>query len=968
MKKQYIIPIVLILIIGISIFLIFFFNKKEIDNKILVENSYITILNNSEYYFKAMCIKAGCSLTYKSNDENIFTVNESGEIIALDKGEAILSIESENVKKEVAINVTDIESMITGINIKEENINMQINEKHLLEIEHFPNRAVLENITWSSSDIDVLTVTDGYIEAKNEGQAIVTVTVNNTDIIDSINIKVGKGATEKVESVDFEQEVVTMGLNESYQLEPIIKPINAEDKKLTYIVEDENIIDINENGLITSKAKGKTNVNVISSNGAGTSIEVKVESSMTDLVLNTDEVIIAKGENYQLKSNYVSGIEWYSSNNKVVTVNSNGLLKGISNGEAIITVINKYGRINTTKVVVKGSGIPVSKIILDKTELSLKPGSNYKMTVSILPTNATNKDLIWETSDSRIATVSDDGTIVALRTGEAMITAYSGSKVQSSVKVNVSSTAISADSLEISPESIILLKGDTFNLKTKIIPSNVTNKDVIWETSDSSVVSIDEFGLIKAHKTGMVVITATSNGLTSKASVEVKSNVVEITSVSINEKDLTLKVGQKVELTANYLPQNATNKKFIWDSNNDVVSISNSGLVTALKAGTSTITVKSTNGKSDSIKITVDNTSSGGTTNPNDTSVSEVLLNLENINIHIGQTKQLKATVLPLNAINSSLTWISGNESVATISSSGLVTGINPGTTQISVITANGKVAKTSVTVTHPPIYDEGDKSLEIYSDKLIVTMTKNSNTGINVIRVWVADPYKQFHKIDSKNELGDTVSSLLSSAITQRNLTNSILIGGNAMFTKNGRRIGNFAITEGYTWLNDPGGPNGRDEASNSLFYAGIGSDGILRIYCTNPERGCNGKTTEEAEKPVFQNIIRDGVRNTIVLPYEHLFINNGKKTDTSWDTRTAIRHSLCQVNKNNFVITISTRGNTKAQHQAIQLNAGCFTGINLDGGGSANVFFKNRGTNLISPVRTTTRKRPDAIYFSEY
>ena len=146
----------------------------------------------------------------------------------------------------------------------------------------------------------------------------------------------------------------------------------------------------------------------------------------------------------------------------------------------------------------------------------------------------------------------------------------------------------------------------------------------------------------------------------------------------------------------------------------------------------------------------------------------------------------MKATVLPLNAINNEITWVSSNNGVVTVSSSGLLTGINPGTAQISVISENGKVAKTTVTVTYPPIYDSGVKEIELYSDKLIVTTTSNKN--VKIIRVWVADPYNQFHKVDTTNNGGTLVSDLLNSAIYDNNLVNSIMIGSNASLTSSNR------------------------------------------------------------------------------------------------------------------------------------------------------------------------------------
>ena len=83
-------------------------NKNGDDNSILIENSNITMLNNSNYSFKALCTKNDCNLKYISSDESIFTVNEEGDILSFGIGEATLIIESGDKKKEVSVYVTDI--------------------------------------------------------------------------------------------------------------------------------------------------------------------------------------------------------------------------------------------------------------------------------------------------------------------------------------------------------------------------------------------------------------------------------------------------------------------------------------------------------------------------------------------------------------------------------------------------------------------------------------------------------------------------------------------------------------------------------------------------------------------------------------------------------------------------------------------------------------------------------------------
>ena len=172
------------------------------------------ILNNSIYSFKALCTESNCTLNYESSNQDVFVVNEQGDIEAIGVGEAILTVKSDDIEKKVNVLVVERETMVTDINIIEDNLSLNVGDKYLLEIEIFPTKGTYNDLIWSSSDNDVINLNNGYIEAKNDGIAQVTVSLNDGSIIDKVNIEVGKGATEKVESISFEQEVITIGLNE----------------------------------------------------------------------------------------------------------------------------------------------------------------------------------------------------------------------------------------------------------------------------------------------------------------------------------------------------------------------------------------------------------------------------------------------------------------------------------------------------------------------------------------------------------------------------------------------------------------------------------------------------------------------------------------------------------------------------------------------------------------------------------
>ena len=157
---------------------------------------------------------------------------------------------------------------------------------------------------------------------------------------------------------------------------------------------------------------------------------------------------------------------------------------------------------------------------------------------------------------------------------------------------------------------------------------------------------------------------------------------VPITSISLNETNISLNVNQTYRLIAAVEPDYATNKVITWSTNNSAVAIvSNDGLVTALAAGTAKILATTTDGSNLSASCDV-------TVNQQATSIS---LNETEATLYTGNTLQLTATVLPTSTFNPSVTWSSNNTSVATVSSTGLVTAKSTGNV---IITATPLVDK----------------------------------------------------------------------------------------------------------------------------------------------------------------------------------------------------------------------------------------------------------------------------------
>ena len=237
-------------------------------------------------------------------------------------------------------------------------------------------------------------------------------------------------------------------------------------------------------------------------------------------------------------------------------------------------------------------------------------------------------------------------------------------------------------------ESVSLDRGEyTFNtientltLNATVLPSDATDKSVVWSSSNESVITVDQNGTLKAVGNGTASITVTpkDQGKTATCAITVAQWV---TSISLDAPSVTLDEGQEQTLTAIVLPGNAADKTLKWTSSDEsIATVDQTGRVMAISKGTATIKAEANDGsgKIASCLVTVNRL------------VSSIELDKTSIIVYNGKTETLFATVTPSSANNKSVTWASSNPSVATVSASGLVEGIARGTTNITVTANDG--------------------------------------------------------------------------------------------------------------------------------------------------------------------------------------------------------------------------------------------------------------------------------------
>jgi len=254
------------------------------------------------------------------------------------------------------------------------------------------------------------------------------------------------------------------------------------------------------------------------------------------------------------------------------------------------------------------------------------------------------------------------------------------------------SVPVLVSGLTLNISTLSLVVGGTRVVSATITPTMATNKSLTWSSSNTNVATVSSSGLVTGVAGGNAnIVCSTTDGSQLTASVAVTvTAIVQVTGVSVTfSKSSTIRVGTTLQLNHTISPPNATNKAVTWSSNNGNVTVSRTGLVTGRAIGKSNVVCRSVNGGFTATTVVT-------VTIP----VSSVRLATTSFSMALGQTYKLVSTVLPANAANKTVSWISSDPLIATINSVGLITAIKRGRTTITCTTADaGLIARATVTV-----------------------------------------------------------------------------------------------------------------------------------------------------------------------------------------------------------------------------------------------------------------------------
>ena len=214
-----------------------------------------------------------------------------------------------------------------------------------------------------------------------------------------------------------------------------------------------------------------------------------------------------------------SEIIWSSSDVSVATVDSNGVVRGVSNGTARITASDISGEITDyTTVTVRRDQRAVQSITMNR-NLALGVGDTHQMSVTLRPNNPTFRGVTWSSNNSAVARVDASGRVIAIAPGTATITATSDSGAR--VATSTVTVRIPVTSLTLDQTSITLSVGERHQIVPTISPTDATEQRVTYSSRNSSIAFVSTSGQVTARRVGSTTITVTVDGRTETLTVRV---------------------------------------------------------------------------------------------------------------------------------------------------------------------------------------------------------------------------------------------------------------------------------------------------------------------------------------------------------------------------------------------------------------------------------------------------------------
>jgi len=399
------------------------------------------------------------------------------------------------------------------------------------------------------------------------------------------------------------------------ELEYNLAPSNTSQTDVVWSSSNEAVAEV-KNGVVAGKSVGRADITIASKDNPNVKktcvvyVSKELDKSKVTAVIN-DKNINVNWTKVAHASSYV--LSRYNKSTGIVNDIYEGTDtafedKDLTSGKYVYTVkaivdenaadANLYSNSvsEESEAVIIPESVTGIEVANDYQHMGLFVGGSGKIRYSVIPSNATNTNVTFKSLNEKVAIVDANGVVTGVSEGNADIvitTEEGGFEAKCTVRVD----GIDARGIErVGDKTVTMGLNQTRQLQVKITPSDTTNKNVQWTSSNNSVATVDSNGVVISKNSGSTIITATThNGLKTEFFIEVETPVTNIT---LNSNEINLNPGGTFKLDATVNPSNASNKNIKWISANEsIATVDQSGNVTADVAGTTYISAVSADGK-----------------------------------------------------------------------------------------------------------------------------------------------------------------------------------------------------------------------------------------------------------------------------------------------------------------------------------------------------------------------------------
>lgn len=429
----------------------------------------------------------------------------------------------------------------------------------------------------------------------------------SVSLIATYSCKKEKDKSVAVTEVRLDKSATTLVEGDTEELMATVMPENATDKGIEWKSSDESVATVSQTGLVTALKEGSSAITVITNDGGlKATCDVTVNKkviAVTSVVLGNTELTLVEGEEEKLavavtpENATDKSVVWESGNESVATVSQEGLVTAVGEGKATITVKTNDGGFSAScEVTVKKKVIAVTGVKLSAASMTLREGEKGTLTATVEPANATNKNVEWWTSDLDVVSVTStsggsNGYVEARGAGKATVTVKTeDGEFSASCEITVEKKEVPVTGIALEQSSLLLPVGNTYTLRAHVQPSNATDQDIKWGSSNGGVATVDQTGKVTAVAAGTVDILATLAGKFARCTVQVDNVTISMNKSSYNILSNTKKINIKSDISANF---ELDYSKFSFSSSDkDVATIdANFYIATHGKKGTTNVAV-----------------------------------------------------------------------------------------------------------------------------------------------------------------------------------------------------------------------------------------------------------------------------------------------------------------------------------------------------------------------------------------